>query len=463
MIIAPYNTDAPIYHLPIATVSIIIVNVVVFFATTLQWLLGNVEAESIEWLMLEFDTINPMQWITGAFMHADPFHLIGNMVFLWSFGLVVEGKIGALRFTSIYLLIAFIDGALVQIPMFLIGSEERALGASGVIFALMMIACIWAPENEMDCFYWFFIVLVGTFEITIVKLAGIFVFMQLVFLWLGGFGMSSEMLHMIGVVIGAPIGFFMLRQDMVDCEGWDLVSRNDFLRDNDLFCTDEQRQRMKKKEQSIEDPVTAALGYTQPLPTKRSAPQPYASRSGQDDESLPEPKKKSPKSKSPLAKLQNIFEPERVKQQRREKESQSAAGTPKHPDFNRLAFAFRQSVESQSTVIATQTFLRMEQMKIAVGLGDQMLLRYVTLLGREKKWLEAMRPLAIVASHQGELADDARLRMAQIQLKVMGRPLQAIQTLSEIPDRGGDPSEANRKRMQAKAQLVAAAKQATGQ
>ncbi len=455
MLIAPYNTDAPIYHWPIATVSLIVINVVVFFMTTFSVMLGYAEPESILWLILQFDTINPLQWITGSFMHAGIMHLVGNMIFLWSFGLVVEGKIGSLWFALLYLLIALLDGALVQVPMFVISGEGGALGASGVVFALMAIACIWAPENEMDCFYWVFIFF-GTFEVTIVKLSGAFMFLQLVFLWLSGFSMSSEMLHLIGVFIGAPIGFLLLRQDLVDCEGWDLVSRNDFLRDNDLFCTEEQRARIRKKQQSIEDPVTAALGYTQPLPTKESGP---AANRPRPTPSAPAPSGAGPeKPKSRLSKFKDLFEPERVKQQRRKKAAPNPA--PTHPDFNRLAFAFRQSVESGSTVTATQNFQRMSQMKIASGLGDQTLLRYVSLLASEKKWTEAMAPLLIVVSHQGDHADDARLRIAQIQLKVMAQPIQAIQTLQQIRENPTDNSDAAQRRLHAKSQLLAAAQQA---
>ncbi len=114
----------------------------------------------------------------------------------------------------------------------------------------------------------------GTFEIRLVKLGAAFVFLQVLFLWLGGFSMSSEMLHLIGIAVGVPIGFFMLRQDMVDCEGWDLVSRNEFLQEYNLLFSDKQRQRLKQKEQSIEDPITAAIGYTRPIPTKTAATTP---------------------------------------------------------------------------------------------------------------------------------------------------------------------------------------------
>ena len=463
MIIAPYNTDAPLYHPPIATVAIMVINVVVFCMTTLQLLLGNVELESIKWLTLEFDTINPLQWVTGAFMHADPFHLIGNMIFLWAFGMVVEGKIGGVRFTLLYLMIALLDGACTQLPMFVIGSDEFALGASGVIFALLAIAVIWAPENEMDCFYWF-LFFFGTFEIRLVQLGGIYIFLQIVSLFFSGFSMSSEMLHLIGVMIGAPIGFYMLRQDMVDCEGWDLVSRNEFLQQNDWLCTEKQRQRMRRKQQSIEDPVTAALGYTIPLPTRSpgSPTQPPASpsRTVDHDETLPGAAAKDSSEPSLGTRLRNLFEPERVKRRQREQQSAVQSPTASHPDFNRLAFAFRQAVDSQSAAVAQQAFVRMDQMKLSAGLGDQALLRYVSLLGKQSKWMETLRPLGVVVSHGGELADDARLRLAQIQLKVLAQPELALQTLSQIGAATANPSEAEQRRMQVRVKLEGAARDA---
>ena len=49
------------------------------------------------------DGIHPLQWLTNIFLHAGFFHLVGNMIFLWTFGFVVEGKLGWLPFTALYL------------------------------------------------------------------------------------------------------------------------------------------------------------------------------------------------------------------------------------------------------------------------------------------------------------------------------------------------------------------------
>ena len=410
MIFFPYSTDAPIYHLPIATAVIILANVVIFFATTFQVMLGNVEPENVEWLILEFNQINPLQWITGAFMHAGLMHLLGNMFFLWAFGLVVEGKIGSIAFLIVYFLITLIDGAVVQIPMFFISGESGALGASGVIFGLMMMAVIWAPENEMDCFFWI-ITVVGTAEVRIIALGVAFIFLQLVFLFLGGFSMSSEMLHMIGAAIGAPIGFFMLRQDMVDCEGWDVVSRS-FLQDSNLFCSPKQRARLRKGEDEVEDPVAAALevksaGTTSPAARASARAGTIAPRS-----------KKSRKTQSP------------ADAQRLEPRTNVAS----HPEFNRLSFVLRQAIESKNVVTAEQTFHRIDQLKLTSGISDRLMFQYVALLGSQKRMNETLRPLALIANRNGQLADEARLRIAMIQLRVLQKPALAIQTLNQIVD-----------------------------
>src|SRR5437879_9699033 len=98
--IIPWNTDAPIYHFPWATLGLIGVNTAV-----LGVLIAS--APDIEWiepyLLTYGDGLHPVQWVTSAFIHAGIGHLVGNMIFLWAFGLVVEGKLGWWRFLLVYL------------------------------------------------------------------------------------------------------------------------------------------------------------------------------------------------------------------------------------------------------------------------------------------------------------------------------------------------------------------------
>src|SRR6266566_4216395 len=92
-VLIPYNTDAPIYHFPFVTVGLIVVNAAVLVAC------AKADDQVVEGWMLQFGQgLHPLQWISNNFMHAGVMHLIGNMFFLWGFGLVVEGKLGWWRF-----------------------------------------------------------------------------------------------------------------------------------------------------------------------------------------------------------------------------------------------------------------------------------------------------------------------------------------------------------------------------
>lgn len=187
----------------------------------LVWSLAS--AETIRELLLGHGQFKPWQWITSVFLHANWFHLIGNMLVLWVFGMVVEGKIGWRAFLLLYLSIAATAGAIEQTLMFF--SQGAALGASGVIFGLLAIAMVWAPENRVDC-----ILILGrvfTLQVTIRTFAYIMVGWELLTASLDGFAMSSAVLHLLGAGVGLPIGIVMLRKGWVDCEGWDWFSRRD--------------------------------------------------------------------------------------------------------------------------------------------------------------------------------------------------------------------------------------------
>ncbi len=207
--IIPYGSDAPVYHRPLGTIGLILVNVLVFFA-------GYGE------VMDHGDGLHPIQWVTSMFSHMDIPHLVGNMIFLWAFGLIVEGKIGSLLFLAVYMAIGVGQSCIEQICM-LGASRGGSLGASSAIFGIMACAWLWAPKNLMDVFVFIF-VYIKKHEWPVWGVCLFFIGWDVASAILSGGAMGTSMLHVMGAVIGAACGYYLLTHGKVNCEGWDLLT-----------------------------------------------------------------------------------------------------------------------------------------------------------------------------------------------------------------------------------------------
>ena len=90
---------------------------------------------------------------TSMFMHADWFHLLGNMLFLWIFGTNVEDTMGRFRFLLFYLLAGLAATAL-QTAVTLQTASPTAgeipnLGASGAISGVLGAYFILLPTARI--------------------------------------------------------------------------------------------------------------------------------------------------------------------------------------------------------------------------------------------------------------------------------------------------------------------------
>jgi membrane associated rhomboid family serine protease len=208
-------------------VGTIVVNVLIFFFTVFQ------PEDTVEviykWGMLNYGWWLPWQWVTSNYLHAGFMHLFGNMIFLWSFGLIVEGKVGWWRFLVIYNLIGVVECAIEQTLM-LGFSEGGSLGASAAIYGLIAIAMIWAPANEISCLC-FFGFRSFSFDCSIWIFAGVSLAFELAMGILAvsmaddvAAAITSQFLHLAGAAVGFGVGIGMLKLGWVDCENWDAFS-----------------------------------------------------------------------------------------------------------------------------------------------------------------------------------------------------------------------------------------------
>ena len=244
MIIVPMGTDAPIYHWPYATVGLIVVNVALAFVvppvSSAPALDDDGEVVEEVRQISNFDRyalaigdgrLHPVQWVTHNFLHYGLIHLAGNMLFLWAFGIVVEGKLGAVKYLLAYLAIGTLHGAFVQILLIRSGIDAHAAGASAVVYGLLAICMVWAPRNELNCLA---ILLVGFrtlvyhWDLRYTTVAILYVGEQVVGLvwrgWVGGSVVISELGHLSGAFWGLVVGVALLKARLVDCEDWDVFS-----------------------------------------------------------------------------------------------------------------------------------------------------------------------------------------------------------------------------------------------
>ncbi len=384
----PYGSDAPLYHLPIVTGAMILLNVLAYLG------LGALEAQMNEedfaflanQLILQYGTFKPWQWITSNFMHAGFMHLLGNVFCLWGFGLVVEGKIGWWRFLLVYLGIGVTQCAVEQTLM-LFADEGGSLGASAIIYGLMAMCMVWAPENEMNCF-----LLIGfrptTMDIPLYSLGVFFVFIELLTGLIAGLTFGSQVLHLMGAGIGFGVGVVMLKKDWVDCEGWDLFN---VWAGTQHKAREEQAEAAEKIVREAQSRHLASL-MGKPRPTSASEAAPLSA----DD----------------------LF--------------QTAAPLTAPVDRSLALASLRQAIARNDPQTAFACFEQMADDPFATDLPEAELLKIIALFHQQKLWSASIPALVRYLQNFQASEPQVRLWLARILIQAENRPAQALSVLAKL-------------------------------
>lgn len=145
----PIGDSARTKTFPAITLILIIANIFVFFYAL------NLPEQII--LKLAFIPSKPtlLAIFAHMFLHADIFHLLGNMWFFWVFGDNVEDKLGRARFLLLY----FLSGiaALVAHIMINPGSSVPLVGTSGAISGILGAYMVLFPRARVHVYYGYFI------------------------------------------------------------------------------------------------------------------------------------------------------------------------------------------------------------------------------------------------------------------------------------------------------------------
>jgi membrane associated rhomboid family serine protease len=212
----PIKDDTPSLTTPVVTVSLIILNAIVFiYQVSLDVGDGAGGGRAGQAFILEFGLIpcrltgvchpgadlpSPVLTIfTSMFMHGGLFHIAGNMLYLWIFGNNVEDTLGHGRFLVFYLT----SGAVAALVQTAVGPSASVpmVGASGAVSGVLGAYLLLFPNARVTTlvifgFFWRLV------QIPALVVLGFWIIVQ-VLNGLGSFGASG------GVAFFAHIGGFL--------------------------------------------------------------------------------------------------------------------------------------------------------------------------------------------------------------------------------------------------------------
>lgn len=140
--------------------------------------------------------LRPVQFLTHLFLHGDLWHVAGNLVFLWTFGRLVEERLGSPSHAALYLFSGLGSAAL---HLLVESDPAPAIGASGAVAGMIGACLVFCPRARVKVLYWFFFV--GVAEVALSLWALLWVASQVLMAGLGR-GATAYWGHLGGFATG---------------------------------------------------------------------------------------------------------------------------------------------------------------------------------------------------------------------------------------------------------------------
>ena len=167
----------------------------------LAGMLTNGESDRLLFSVYRSSLLDPLTYvrcITHVLGHADWSHLLNNLMYILILGPMIEEKYGTLNTALVMLVTAAVTGIINMI--FFPGI--MLLGASGIVFAMILMASITTREDN-------------TIPVTFILVAVLYIGQQI---WQGLFQKDniSQMAHIAGGAVGSAAGFLLSRKGRRD-------------------------------------------------------------------------------------------------------------------------------------------------------------------------------------------------------------------------------------------------------
>lgn len=156
----PIGTSAKLRRTPIATYIFIGINVLVYFLELVVFFSGDSNALRELFYTFGFVPSEP-RWhalFTSMFVHDAPlpFHIAGNMIYLWIFGRHIEDALGSVVYAVFYMTSQFGAIFMQVVALRLLNPRWLSIpqvGASGAIAALLGLFAIRFYHERIELFY----------------------------------------------------------------------------------------------------------------------------------------------------------------------------------------------------------------------------------------------------------------------------------------------------------------------
>jgi len=219
--IIPICTQTELRRTPYANYAVIGINVCVFFL--FHFVLASSATGQSLLAKLSFQSGRPslFQFISYQFLHADTWHLLGNLLFLWVFGNSVNAKMGQ----WVYLLF-YLAGGIFAAWGFALAEEANTpmVGASGAIAAVTTAYLVLFPRSRVKVLFVFF--LITFFELPAMVLIGfkIILWDNVIAPTIGGGGHVAYSAHLSGYAFGFVVATFMLLVRVLPRDHYDMLA-----------------------------------------------------------------------------------------------------------------------------------------------------------------------------------------------------------------------------------------------
>jgi membrane associated rhomboid family serine protease len=165
-------------------------------------LLASGQAETDRWVHWYGDGLSSWTWLRSVFVHADAGHLAGDLLWLGICGCLLEPALGVRRFAGLYFSMVVLQGFCEEA----LGTQTDllgagAFGASAINHGLLGLALVTQGRTPLTTFPGrrVYQLLIGLYAV------------DLVIGWQEPGPLASELTHLLGLILGACLGWVHLR------------------------------------------------------------------------------------------------------------------------------------------------------------------------------------------------------------------------------------------------------------